>query len=65
MLGLNAARKLNGIRASTVTVLLGVAAIAFGAAEALGTALPVFPILLILIGASMLWRTFLERGPAS
>jgi hypothetical protein len=65
MLGLNAARQMNGIRMSTFTTLLGVAAIALGAAQVVGTALPVFPLLLITIGASLLWRAFVERGPES
>jgi hypothetical protein len=65
MLGLNAARYLSGVRVSTFTTLLGIAALALGMAEVVGTALPVFPLLLILIGASILWRAFLERRPAA
>ena len=65
MLGVNVARQMNGIRMSTFTVLLGIGALVFGVAEFVGGALPVFPLLLILIGASILWRIFLEREPAS
>jgi hypothetical protein len=65
MLGLNAARWMNGLRTSTFTIVVGVAALALGVAQVVGTDLPVFPLLLILIGASILWRTFVERKPAS
>lgn len=65
MLGLNAARRMNGIHMSTFTIVLGIAAVVFGIAEVVGTGLPVFPILLILIGASILWREFMERENAS
>ena len=63
MLGVNAARRLNGIPASTFTLVLGTAAIPFGGAEVLGTSLPVLPLLLILGGASILWRTVVEQTP--
>lgn len=65
MLGVNAVRRLNGITPSAFTVVLGVLAIAFGVAEMIGTSLPVFPLALILIGASILWRGFVERRPVS
>ena len=65
MLGLNAARRMNGIRMSTFTILAGIAAVVLGVAQVVGTDLPVLPLLLLLIGASILWRTFLEREPAS
>src|SRR6476661_6034325 len=55
MLGINAVRRLKGIHVSTFTVVLGLVAIAFGAAQMMGTSLPVLPIILILIGASILW----------
>jgi hypothetical protein len=61
LLGLNVARYLNGIRMSTFTVLLGTAAIAFGVAAFLGVELPLFPILLIAIGAGILWGAVLHR----
>jgi hypothetical protein len=56
LLGLNAARAQNGIPTSSFTILLGSAAIILGIAEFVGAGLPVFPILLIVIGASILWR---------
>jgi hypothetical protein len=65
MLGLNAARQANGIPMSAFTIVLGIAAVVLGVAEIVGAGLPVFPILLILIGASILWRAFGEREPTS
>ncbi len=65
MLGLNAARQMNGIRMSTFTIVLGILALLLGIAQVLGTDLPLFPVLLILIGASLLWRAFVGRQPAS
>ena len=61
MLGVNVARQMNGIRMSTFTIVLGIAALMLGIAQIAGTGLPVFPLLLILIGASILWRVFTER----
>jgi hypothetical protein len=65
MLGLNAARQMNGIRTSTFTIVLGIAAVVLGVAQVVGTNLPIFPLLLIVIGASILWRAFVERESAS
>jgi hypothetical protein len=56
---------MNGIRPSTFTIVLGILALASGVAQLVGTDLPVFALLLILIGASILWRTFMEREPAA
>ena len=63
MLGLNAVRQVNGIPTSTFTIVVGILALALGAAQVLGTDLPLLPVLLILIGASLLWRTLVEREP--
>ena len=57
MLGLNVARYQNGIPVGNFTVFLGLAAIAFGVARFVGADLPVLPVLLILIGASTIWRS--------
>jgi hypothetical protein len=65
MLGLNAARRRNGTRMSPFTVVLGIAAVALGAAAVVGIELPVVPLLLLVIGASILWRAFGEREPAA
>jgi hypothetical protein len=55
MLGLNVARRLNGIRVSGFTVVLGLAALAAGLSAVAGVSLPVFPILLIALGAQILY----------
>lgn len=60
MLGINAARQMNGVRMSTFSVLLGIGALVLGLAQFTGVNLPVFALLLILIGASILWRAFVE-----
>jgi hypothetical protein len=62
MLGLNAARYLNGIAVSTFTIGLGALAIVLGGADMVGADLPVFPILLILIGAQILFRAVVNTG---
>jgi hypothetical protein len=61
MLGLNAARYLNGIRMSGFTIVLGILALASGLSDFAGIDLPLFPILLILIGASILLKPMFER----
>jgi hypothetical protein len=54
MLGLNVARYVNGIRMSNFTLVLGVLALLLGIGGMTGVDLPVFPVLLILIGADIL-----------
>ncbi|HEX8966924.1 MAG TPA: hypothetical protein VF937_03525 [Chloroflexota bacterium] len=65
MLGLNLARRMNDLPVSNFTIVLGIGAIALGISEFVGSELPVFPLLLILIGASILWRTFVVREHAT
>ena len=60
MLGLNLARYLNGIRMSGFTIVLGILALASGLSDFAGVDLPLFPILLILIGASILLKPVFE-----
>ena len=60
MLGLNAARYFKGIKMSGFTITIGVLAIILGLGDFFGVNLPFFPIGLILIGASMLLKPFLE-----
>ena len=62
MLGLNAARYSYGIKMSSFTLILGFIALATGAASLVGVELPVFPILLILIGANILLKPLFERA---
>lgn len=55
MLGLNVVRYLNGIRMGLFSSLLGVFALALGIAELFGLNWPVLPMILILIGANILY----------
>ncbi len=55
LLGLNIARYLSGIRIRTFSSMLGALALLLGVMEVLGLGLPVLPILLIVIGASILF----------
>ncbi len=61
MLGLNGARYLNGIKMSGFTIFLGVLALGSGISDFLGVDLPIFPILLILIGANIILKPWLEK----
>src|SRR6266571_4175674 len=54
LMGAQAVRFLNHIPIRTFSLVLGIAAVAFGVAAFVGTDLPVLPIVLILIGASIL-----------
>lgn len=65
LLGLNAARSLNGVPTSGFSITLGVLALVWGGLELAGVLLalpfeiPVFAILLIVLGAIMLGRELL------
>jgi hypothetical protein len=65
LLGLNAARSLNGVRTSGFSITLGILALVWGGLELAGSLLalpfdiPVFAILLIVLGAIMLARELL------
>lgn len=63
MLGLNAVRFLNGIPMSGFTTVLGAIALLAGVSDFLRISLPLFPILLILIGAHIIIKPYLERNP--
>ena len=54
LLGLNGIRYLKGIRPSGFTVFLGVLGVLLGIGGLLGVDLPVVPILVILVGLSMI-----------
>jgi hypothetical protein len=56
MLGLNVARHLNGIRTSTFTVGPGILALLLGMGRMIGFDLPLFPLLLILIGVDIVFK---------
>jgi len=56
MLGLNVARYVNGIRPSNFTVVVGILALLLGIGGMTGLDLPFLPVLLILIGADILFK---------
>lgn len=60
MLGLNVVRHLNGIRMSKSTLFLGILAVIFGMSDFVGVSLPFLPILLILVGAAIILRPWLD-----
>jgi hypothetical protein len=55
MIGMNVVRHRNGISTSSFTILLGLIALAVGVSEVVGAALPIFPILLVAIGAQIIY----------
>jgi hypothetical protein len=60
LLGLNAARYFTGLRMSGFTIVLGVIALLTGVGELAGVDLPGLAILLILLGANLLLKPWLE-----
>ena len=65
MIGLNVARYFYQIKVSGFTLVLGSIAILIGLSNLLGVDLPVFAILLILIGVYLIIRPIFERGQRS
>ena len=61
MLGLNLARYLNAIPISGFTTVLGVIALASGIGSIAHLSVPVFPLLLIPVGASLILGPLFER----
>ncbi len=61
MLGLNLARYINQLPASSSTIFLGALALIAGVTSVFGVDLPIFPIALILLGLSALSKTFLQK----
>lgn len=64
MLGLNAARLRYGIEMSTFTLVLGVIALLSGIGDIFGVDVPVFAVLLILLGANLLYKNWIRETPA-
>ena len=60
MLGGNAARYLNGLKVVGFTIVLGLIALGIGLSIMLGLDLPVFPILLVIVGLSIILRPLLK-----
>lgn len=61
MIGVNVVRHVNGIRMNTFSTILGVLALMAGIGDILGLRLPLFPIVLVLIGALILFKPFFAR----
>jgi hypothetical protein len=61
MVGMNVVRYLKGIQVSSFTTVLGVAAMAAGLFSIAGIDFPVFPILLIAVGAQILYGVLVPR----
>ena len=61
MIGVNGVRYLNQIKMSSFSLVLGIVALIIGLQEIDGIDLPMFPILLILVGASILFRMLVEK----
>jgi len=61
MIGLNVARSWKGLKVSGFTLVVGFLALLSGLGDMLGLDLPVFAILLILVGASMIIRPLIEK----
>ena len=54
MLGANYFRYINGIKTVGFTIIIGILALAAGIANLFGIELPIFPILIVLIGLSII-----------
>jgi len=54
-------RYLYGIKASGFWLILGIVALAFGISDVFGVNIPVFPILIIIIGASIILKPLLKK----
>jgi hypothetical protein len=63
LLGVNAVRSLKGIGMSGFTVVLGVLALVAGLGHLAGVKVPVFAILFIIIGASIILRPLFAKRP--
>lgn len=61
LLGLNAARRWKGLRMSGFTLVVGALALLTGIGDMAGIDLPVFALILIFIGASMIVKPLLEK----
>jgi len=63
LLGINAVRSLKGIKMSGFAIVLGVLALVAGLGHLAGVKVPVFAILFILIGASIILRLLVAKRP--
>jgi hypothetical protein len=56
LLGLNAVRRIRGVRASGFGIIVGLVALAAGIGRIIGQDLPIVPILLIILGIGLVLR---------
>ena len=61
ILGLMAIRYQYGIKVNAFWLVLGLIALAFGISSMFGLSIPVFPILLIVIGATVILKPLLKK----
>jgi hypothetical protein len=62
LLGLNAIRYMSGLMMVWFTTILGVVALLAGVAGIVGMELPIFPIILIIIGVSIIYDVLTKKG---
>lgn len=65
VLGLNAIRRLRGLKMSGFSLVVGLTALAAGIGRILGQELPLIPILLIALGVGLVIRTAARDGRSS
>ena len=64
ILGVNAVRYVNAIKVSGFWIVVGIIALAAGASDFYGVDLPLFPIMMILIGVSIIIGVLTEKKPS-
>jgi len=64
LLGINAVRSLKSIKMSGFAIVLGVLALVAGLGHLAGVKVPVFAILFIIIGASIILRPLFAKRPS-
>ena len=62
LLGLNAARYLQKLPMGWLTVILGVIALIIGIGGMFGVQLPIFPIILVIIGVSIIYDVLTKKS---
>ncbi len=62
MLGTNYFRYINGIKPVVFTIVIGILAVVAGVGSIMGIEVPVFPILLIFIGLSIIFGHLTEKN---
>jgi len=63
LLGINAVRSIKGVKMSGFAIVLGVLALVAGLGHLAGVKVPVFAILFIIIGASIILRPLFAKRP--